>query len=510
MRRILKVAPILVCLPLLLGVSTCSPTDPLKNKTRLKFAESPDKSFNVSSDVRSVVNHPGGTLWTLFENFYRTSDSLREVCTDENKVVCDWGADPNNLRVFESTNGVNGHAWSGSPTDVENRVRCVQPRTAAGICEDYVALAGGSALHAAAVSVFDIGECSSSIPTKEFAALLAEQWRRGSEERLGTGIPPNSHDITLWTDLTVELKNGDFPPEVFFDWTVTSTTYGTTKSELITRNAYRVDGDLNWSLDRDWRTNCNQPFCDPQYDDSIGGTRSQIPEGMSRLIQGVVRFNPITFWLPLVLGNCEKDRPAVVQMRGELAGVAAPVEPTVSDMGGWSVDVNSTSTCGPTRNWPCSWSSVLDWPARPWCNNHVVGRIQDFLLSGAYAQFGQQPSPVTDDDGNPVSEPWCFSCTPDGGLTPFTYSDGDPLTNSYGERFPIRDIVLTPTRVHFVHYKVVPPDPSNGGTRDVDFDELDELIDFRDYLSLKTDGKCGSDRAIPAETVELLKQGEHL
>ena len=137
-------------------------------------------------------------------------------------MVCEWDADPNNLRLFESTNGVNGHAWNGSPTDVENRVRCVQPRTAAGICEDHLALVGGGAQswNVSAVSVLDIGLCSSSMPANEFAAILTEEWRKGTEDRLGGQTPPNAGDVFLWSDVTIDLKTGDFPPEMFFDWTV--------------------------------------------------------------------------------------------------------------------------------------------------------------------------------------------------------------------------------------------------------------------------------------------------
>jgi hypothetical protein len=472
----------------------------------LHFTKSPTAQFPRDKKQVSVLPHPGKTLSTAFEPFFSTPDRLTEVCTDENKVVCEWDADPNNTRVFESTNGVNGHAWNGSPTDVENRARCVQPRTAAGICEDHLALVGGQSFNVAAVSVFDIGECSSSMPIKQFAALLTEEWRKANQERLGTGDPPNSDDVLLWSDVTIDLKNGDFPPEMFFDWAIGPTALlptGETSSEMILRNAYRVDGDLNWSFDGNWKTEPDHTV----LEDSFGrGNPDGIPVGLSLMIQGVVRFNPITFWLPLVLGNCEKDRPAVVQMRGSFEATDPYTKDWyVEDIGGIGVKVNSTSTCGPFGNWPCSWSSVLDWPARPWCNNHMVGRIQNFLLSGAYAQFGEQPPDVFDESGNVVVASECLTCTPQGSILPFRDLAGNLL--------PIRDVVITPTRAHFVHLTEIPFDPTGkeypnsiaGAVL-----RVLEQADWDEYAELKARNKCGLDRAIPAETVYLRKRGEHL
>lgn len=491
MRPLLKVAPILVFLPLLVGVSTCTPTDSRKNYSILKFTKSPTAELARDKKQVSVHTDPGGTMWQPFWNFTRTHDRLTDVCTDENKVVCEWDADPNNPRVFESTNGVNGHAWNGSPTDVENRARCVQPRTAAGICEDHLALVGGQSWNVSAVSVFDIGECSSSMPTKEFAALIAEEWRKGNEDRLGTGDPPNSDDITLWSDLTVGLKNGDFPPEVFFDWTIGPTMLlprGATSSELVARVAYRVDGNMDWSFQRSWLNE----------DDYFGNPLdSRFWEGFSLAVQGLIRFNPVTFWLPIVLGNCEKDRPAVVQIRGAF-------EATTEGVGGVGVDVNSNNNCGPFWNWPCSWSSVLDWPARPYCNNHIKGRIENWLLSGAYVQFGEQPADVRDDDGYLLEVEECFTCTPEGSILPFRYSRG---------YLPILEVVQTPTRVHFVHFKEAPPHPDDLEYSDGlagSFERLAAQLVWEQYVELKFGGHCGRDRAIPAETVYLRKQGEHL
>jgi hypothetical protein len=132
----------------------------------------------------------------------------------------------------------------------------------------------------------------------------------------------------------------------------------------------------------------------------------------------------------------------------------------------------------------------------------MVGRIQDFLLASSYAQFGEQPPAVTNGSGDQPTIQDCFTCVEDGSILPFE--------DEYGNRLAIRDVVVTPTRTHFVHFTEVPPDPSNGGTREIGFDELDEYVLFQDYLRMKAQNKCGLDRAIPAETVYLRKQGEHL
>jgi len=506
MRLLLTVA-ILVCLPLLLGADiSCGPTNTRKNKSILKFTKSASISFDRARKQPAVLNHIGKELSSPFEPFFSTPDRLTEVCTDENKVVCEWDADPNNLRLFESTNGVNGHAWNGSPIDVENRVRCVQPRTAAGICEDHLALVGGQSWDVAAVSVFDIGECSSSIPIKEFAHILTEQLRKGSEERLGTGDPPGSDDITLWSDLTVGLKNGDFPPEMFFDWTIPYFGHfakpgeqvdNELVAEMVQRTAWRVDGDMDWNFQRSWLNE----------DDYFGNpTDSRFWEGFSLAVQGLIRFNPVTFWLPLVLGNCERDRPAVVQMRGSFEATDPYYKDWyVEDLGGIGVDVNSESNCGPYGNWPCSWSTVLAWPARPYCNNHIRGRIESWLLSGSYVQFGEQPEGVRDDDGRLLSVEECLTCTPRGSILPFQAYNGKQL--------PIRDVVLTPTRAHFVHVTEIPIDPTGrvyaNSIAGAVLREL-EKADWDEYAELKAQNKCGRDRAIPAESVSLRKRGEHL
>lgn len=509
MRR-LSIVAILVCLPLLLGVSTCEPTT-RRDFSTLKFTTSESIKFDAGRKQPAVVNQPGKRLSTTFDPFFTVGDRLTDVCTDENKVVCEWDADPNNLRVFESTNGVNGHAWNGSRTAIENRARCVQPRTAAGICEDHLALVGGGAQswNVSAVSVHNIGLCSSSMPANEFAALLTEEWRKGTEDRLGGQTPPNAGDVFLWSDVTIDLKTGDFPPEMFFDWTVPIFLPGqrdaSMEAESVLRTGWRVDGDLDFSFDRDWHV---REWPEGTYGDQLFGNDNQgTTERVSVMLQALVRFNPITFWLPLVLGNCEKDRPAVVQLRGSFEGTDS--DPSDRESGGVGLRVNSKNNCGPNGNWPCSWSSVLDWPARPWCNNHMVGRIQDFLLASSYAQFGEQPPSVTDPNGNRPEIEDCFTCTEAGSILP-------PFHDRLGNRLPIRDVVLTPTRVHFVHVTEIPPNPDDFPSShwspglEGAFERLAAQIVWDRYSYLKSNGHCGLDRAIPAETAYLRKQGEHL
>ncbi len=124
---------------------------------------------------------------------------------------------------------------------------------------------------------------------------------------------------------------------------------GEALSEVVIESNYKVDGNIEWRFDQDW----------------LGqGTPGAI---LSNSVQAMLLANPLTFWAPIFLGDCEKDQPMRVRFRGTLEA---------SENGGVGLRVNENTNCGPNGDGPCTWAYVYPWPARPICNNHIKPKIE--------------------------------------------------------------------------------------------------------------------------------------
>jgi hypothetical protein len=390
---------------------------------------------------------------------------VEEICVNASHVVCEWENDINELRPMEShgpTTWGRDMIETGD-TVVDNLVRCATGTSLGGVCEDWLGALGNNHSQMSSdskmVSVFDRGLCSATLPTELFTDLVLNEFKKQAEERLGTNRDPNGEDVILWTDFVVGLKKSDKPFRAWTDWrhghlagysSTADAEHFRMRSEIVVEANYYVDGNLDWRIDPD------------RFGDTTAGAALAIS------LQALWYANPLTFWTVFV-GNCEKDRPLRVRFRGEWAAT--------SD-GGVGLKVNTSRTCGPNNDGPCTWASVLDWPARPLCNNRVKPEIENNFVTGIAAG-------LTDPE---TGEPRCLTCRQDGGsLIPFALYNED--TGKF-EPLKVKRVVQTPAEMVFVF--------------------VDDVMDPL-YPALKNLGLCNYDRpAANSDYVELPSEGSTL
>lgn len=465
--RIPALIALIGTMALIAGPSSCSDTNRLTTTTRVKFSKFVAENFSRSADHMGVLKPPYNSQGEL--------NYITDFCSDEQKVVCDWMYDLNAPRSFEYTNGTNGHNFSIGGADdnpykyIDNKVRCVQGKTANGICESHAGLmAPGTKLRrTAAVTVADIGECSGSMDIQEFATILADNFQKGQDFRLGTSRPPDGEDLILWSDYIVNLKPGDWPVEVFMDTTIDENRI--VHPEMVIRTSNRVDGNVEWNFDKYWMGG------DPQVQDDLAAAR-----GFSRVAQGIAAS---IVWPFMLMGDCERDRPMTTQIRGELQALP--------DGSGVGLKPNTANECGPNGDWPCSWVSVLDWPARPRCNRTLKPIIEEAFLWFAYISFASDAAGYMGSYYDPARGALhCLTCTANGGsIIPFMSSLGIP--------YPIKRVVVTGTDIHFV-FAEEPNSELPSNERSIFYNEM------------KTRGMCGLDRSVGPHMSNVNKGGAHL
>ena len=429
-RRISMLALLLVGTTFLVGPS-CN-RDARENYSKVKLENAFDPTWRRNAERGGHVLPDG------------RRDRITDICTDHQKIVCDWIEDPNVPRAFEYANGTNGVNYDiNGPMELENAVRCVQGQTANGICEPHEVVAGESAGVIRAVEVADIGECSTSIDLRLFTQGIAENFQKQAADRLGEQRPPETEDVALWLDFVSNLKQGDWPVQAFVDTTISE--YDLAKTEFVMRASYRVDGGIEWNLEPTW----------------LGEKPGA--QGVASVLQVVLLGIAFPF---LDIGDCEKDRPMVVQLRGAF-------HPT-PDGHGIGIKLNESSTCGPWNTWPCTWVSVLDWPARPLCNNRIKPRIESGFLDGVRAGFSAPGGQVA-----------CLTCKAGGGSAlPIAYG-------SNGELLPIARVEAIGGTLHLIHFE----NPERGNPA---------------YEWLKDRNRCGLDRSYGPKEMRFNKHGEHL
>jgi hypothetical protein len=338
-----------------------------------------------------------------------------------------------------------------NPDFVDLTARCGAGKTYAGICEDWLGTLGPGAtvMSPKAVTMFDIGTCSASLPTAFFVDTFVSEFQKQADTRLATQSPPGENDVVLWLDFMLGLKDTDKPYQAWLDWTSYTDPYSSremTRGEIAVEGWYRVDGDISWKLDPDW------------LGESWGG--AVLSTGIQSSLYA------LGGWLAIFFGDCERDRDMAVQFKAQFA--ATPE-------GGVGLIVNQSSTCGPDGDAACTWASIDPWPARPICNNQVKPEIESKFVENI--ALG-----MTDPD---TGKPRCMTCTSGGGtLLPFKFANGDPI--------PVKRVVLTPQQIHFVF--------------------LEDLLADNNtvYHELYSMGLCNADRAINSQKVSLKAKGEFL
>lgn len=383
--------------------------------------------------------------------YYTVNSSIDRFASGPQKVICDWQQHPNIPQAFETYKpgtgtrpGIDGPHPSAEPT---NLFLCTQPTTFAGIVEDYGPHV--NAVHERdwrpwtpqAYSVHDIGECSAFLPVETFVGTIREQFQRQADNRLGEQTSPDSTDIALWLDFTVELKDHAQDVLAWTDFTAHGIGFeerfppasqsASGLNEVVLEAMYRVDGDMRWSFDPGWLGN------------SVGATF------LSTAIQGTLLSTAGTLfpWL-FFIGNCERDRNLRMHLRGRFR--ATPD-------GGVGLALNTSETCGPDQRQPCTWTRVQSWSVfRPVCNNRIKPKLQRRFTEGAI--IGLQ-----DEYGAPRD------------LT--MRSDG---TSLLPWEWPIVRVEMTPAEIHFIFLEECDDDP--------------ELCD-----ELRAARVCGFDRAVSNE-----------
>ncbi|MDH3202041.1 MAG: hypothetical protein OEM15_14210 [Myxococcales bacterium] len=362
--------------------------------------------------------------------YYTVDSSIDRFASGPQKVICDWQQHPNIPQLFETyapgtgtRPGIDGPDPSTDPTHV---FLCTQPTTFAGILEDY-----GPHVNAVhdpdwrpwtpqAYSVHDIGECSAFLPVQNFVGTIREQFQRQADNRLGQQTSPESMDIALWLDFTVELKDHAQDVLAWTDFTAHNIGFeerfppasqsAAGLNEVVLEAMYRVDGDMQWNFDPGWLGN------------SAGATF------LSAAIQGTLFASAGTLfpWLFLI-GNCEKDRDLRMHLRGRFRA---------SPDGGVGLVLNTSETCGPDQRQPCTWTRVQSWSIfRPVCNNRVKPDLEQRFTQGAI--IGLQ-----DENGEPRN------------LT--MRSDG---TSLLPWQWPIIRVEMTPTDIHLIFLEECDDDP---------------------------------------------------
>lgn len=437
------------CLPLILaaaylnmGQSSCG-------------GGSTDKRPRTLMTVSSPIIFPDNTLAHTAavpgnDGFFRRNQ-VDELCTGQNKVLCEWTAHPNHPRAYDMYAPRERRTEIESyPEDVEQTARCGSGETYAGICEDWLGtLASGSQyLQPApqALTMFDIGVCSASIPTSIFINTVMSEFQKQADARLNTQVPPGESDVVLWLDFVFGLKDTDKPYQAWLDWTSHTDGYNRemTHGEIVVEGWYRVDGDISWSLDPEW------------LDDSWGGTF--LSSGIQTTLYA------LGGWAAIFFGDCERDRDMAVQFKGRFEA---------TDEGGVGLVINRGTTCGANGDAPCSWASIDPWPARPICNNKIKPDIESRFIDNLEAGM---TDPIT-------REPRCLTCTSDGGtLLPFQFDNGDPI--------PVKRVVLTPSQVYFVF--------------------LEDLLAENNYVynELYARKLCNADREADSSTKSFKLRGE--
>lgn len=448
--------PLIALTVMLLGVSECE--DPTFLTRELKVY------MSSTGEVTALRDWDRQTMARTipFVDYLFTPNVVETICTDQKHIVCEWGIDPNAGRAFD-TLPHTGLTYTASEADIIEVVsRCAKGDTYAGVCESYRDLLADPSdnFGVTAVSSANIGECSGALPTSLFVGGLRDAFQEQSDQRLGQQTGPESEDIALWLDFTVGLKDSARPVEAYVDFEYLDTTLGPIgyqeyeqfQSELVLKAHYYVDGDFGWSFDPDW----------------LGGNVGQQFTAMSIQL-GLYHFG--VPWL-FFIGDCERDRPMSVQLRGKLV-------PSLD--GGVGVEANLGNDCGPDKNLPCSWATIYPWPSRPLCNKRIKPRIEENFVANAaigYYDFEREG-------------PRCLTCKGDGSSSlPWVDNrPGQTLEDGRPKPLDIADVIVTPDLVHFVFLKSRLDDPFL-------------------YDHLKDRGLCGNDRKLAGATTFITANGE--